>query len=75
MNPAGGSTDEEVALIRGFGRWFYTLRELPGLNHLLQTCSTGATSEYLKIEETMSPRVLRTVSDWILAKTRLEDGL
>ncbi len=53
----------------------HTLRELPGLNHLLQTCSTGATSEYLRIEETMSPLVLQTVSDWILAKTRIEsDG-
>ncbi len=46
-----------------------TLRELPGLNHLFQTCSTGAGSEYIKIEETMSPLALRTVSDWILAKT------
>jgi len=48
----------------------YTLRELPGLNHLFQTCSTGATSEYIKIEETMSPLVLQTVSDWILAQTK-----
>ncbi len=47
----------------------YTVRELPGLNHLFQTCGTGATSEYIKIEETMSPLVLQTVSDWIIAKT------
>jgi hypothetical protein len=46
-----------------------TVRELPGLNHLLQTCGTGATSEYIKIEETMSPLALQTVSDWIIAKT------
>jgi pimeloyl-ACP methyl ester carboxylesterase len=46
-----------------------TLRELPGLNHLFQTCDTGATSEYIKIEETMSPLALQAVSDWILAKT------
>ena len=47
----------------------YTVRELPGLNHLFQTCGTGATSEYIKIEETISPLVLQTVSNWIIAKT------
>jgi pimeloyl-ACP methyl ester carboxylesterase len=47
----------------------YTIRELPGLNHLFQTCGTGAFSEYVKIEETMSPLALQAVSDWILAKT------
>jgi pimeloyl-ACP methyl ester carboxylesterase len=52
----------------------YTLRELPGLNHLFQTCSTGATSEYIKIEETMSPLVLQTIAEWILAKTRTPMG-
>lgn len=46
-----------------------TLRELPGLNHLFQTCVTGATSEYVKIEETMSPLVLQVVSDWIVVQT------
>ena len=46
-----------------------TFRELPGLNHLFQTCTTGATSEYLKIEETMSPVALQAISDWIIAKT------
>jgi hypothetical protein len=47
----------------------YTVRELPGLNHLFQTCSTGAFSEYVKIEETMSPPALQAVSDWIVART------
>lgn len=46
-----------------------TVHELPGLNHLFQTCVTGATSEYIKIEETMSPGVLQAVSDWIVVKT------
>jgi pimeloyl-ACP methyl ester carboxylesterase len=48
----------------------YTLRELPGLNHLLQTCDTGATSEYVKIDETMSPLALQTISEWITARTK-----
>jgi pimeloyl-ACP methyl ester carboxylesterase len=44
----------------------YTVRELPGLNHLLQTATTGAPAEYAQIEETMSPVVLDMVSEWIL---------
>ena len=39
--------------------------ELPGLNHLFQTCQTGAISEYGQIEETLSPTALKLVSDWI----------
>jgi pimeloyl-ACP methyl ester carboxylesterase len=56
--------------LKAGGNMDYTLLELPGLNHLFQTCNTGATSEYVKIEETMSPLVLQTVSDWIIAQTR-----
>jgi pimeloyl-ACP methyl ester carboxylesterase len=37
----------------------------PGLNHLFQTCETGAVSEYGQIEETFNPRALTAVSDWI----------
>ena len=43
------------------------VKELPALNHLLQTARTGAGSEYAEIEETMAPLALDTVSDWILA--------
>jgi len=32
-------------------------------------CRTGAGSEYIKIEETMSSLALQAISDWILAKT------
>jgi pimeloyl-ACP methyl ester carboxylesterase len=44
----------------------YTIKELPGLNHLLQTAETGNISEYGKIEETMSPTALKIIGDWIL---------
>ncbi|HVO81371.1 MAG TPA: alpha/beta fold hydrolase [Terriglobales bacterium] len=40
--------------------------ELPGLNHLFQTAKTGAVSEYAEIEETMSPRALETIANWVL---------
>ena len=41
------------------------VKELPGLNHLMQTASSGGVSEYARIEETMSPLALETVSGWI----------
>lgn len=46
-----------------------TTKAFPKLNHLFQTSPTGLLSEYSQIEETMSPDVLKTVSDWILTKT------
>jgi pimeloyl-ACP methyl ester carboxylesterase len=45
-----------------------TVRELPGLNHLFQTATTGAVSEYGLIEETMSPAVPELISGWILQR-------
>jgi uncharacterized protein len=42
--------------------------EMPNLNHLFQTATTGAPEEYGTIAETMSPAVLQRVGDWILAK-------
>ena len=55
--------------LKAGGNTHYTVKEFPGLNHLFQTCDTGAESEYIKIEETMSPVVLQTVSDWITLQT------
>ncbi len=46
-----------------------TVKAFPKLNHLFQTAQTGLISEYGKIEETMSPEVLKTMSDWILSRT------
>jgi pimeloyl-ACP methyl ester carboxylesterase len=45
-----------------------TTKSFPKLNHLFQTSLTGQLSEYEKIEETMSPLVLETISSWILAR-------
>ncbi|MBI5917658.1 MAG: alpha/beta hydrolase, partial [Bacteroidetes bacterium] len=59
----------EAALKKG-GNQRYTIKELPGLNHLFQTCETGSPSGYSKIEETFSPVALRIVSDWILTTVR-----
>ena len=45
-----------------------TVREFPGLNHLLQTCKSGAPGEYGKIEETFAPVALEAISEWILKR-------
>jgi len=41
---------------------------MPELNHLFQTAKTGLPSEYETIEETVSPRVLTLVTDWIVKR-------
>lgn len=48
----------------------YEARELPGLNHLLQTCETGLTDEYAGIEETISPVALDAIGEWVVRETR-----
>ena len=45
-----------------------TVIELDGLNHLFQTATTGAVSEYGRIEETFAPGAIELVSDWILER-------
>jgi hypothetical protein len=43
---------------------------LPGLNHLFQTSPTGAVSDYGKIEETLAPALLTTLTDWLRERMR-----
>lgn len=47
----------------------YRIIEFQKLNHFFQTCETGSILEYGKIEETIAPVVLDTLSDWILETT------
>ena len=44
--------------------------ELPGLNHLFQTATTGAIAEYSVIEETISPVALDRIGDWLARHTQ-----
>ena len=55
--------------LKAGGNQDVTIKSFPKLNHLFQNSQTGLLSEYAQIEETMSPEVLKTVSDWILSKT------
>lgn len=43
----------------------YEVKELEGLNHLLQTCKICAPEEYKELEETISPLALQTIKDWL----------
>lgn len=41
------------------------VKEYADLNHLFQHCTTGNTTEYVNISETISPDVLKDLSEWI----------
>jgi hypothetical protein len=58
------------AALKASGNRRYTVKELPGLNHLLQTAKTGAPAEYAQVEETVAPAALKVVGDWILEVTK-----
>ena len=38
---------------------------MPGLNHLLQPCTTGSPDEYGHIETTIAPEVLESIARWL----------
>lgn len=48
------------------GSKVYEVKELPGMNHLFQTCTKCNLEEYGKLDETFSPFALQTISDWLL---------
>lgn len=55
------------ALKKG-GNKDYTIKLMPGLNHLFQDAKTGSPKEYAQIEETFSPAALKVMGDWIVEK-------
>jgi len=71
VSPKENLSAIEEALKEG-GNQNYTIKELPGLNHLFQAAQTGLPSEYARIEETISPVALKIISDWILEQIRNE---
>ena len=54
----------EKALKEG-GNAKYKTIEIKGVNHLFQECKTGLPAEYPEIEQTISPKALKVMSDWI----------
>ena len=60
---------EEIAkAIKKGGNARVTTKQLPGLNHLFQTCKTGSVAEYAQIEETIAPAALKVIGDWVVAQ-------
>jgi pimeloyl-ACP methyl ester carboxylesterase len=53
-----------AALVEGKTKTFETT-ELPGLNHLFQTCNNCTVPEYAKLQETISPVALQTITNWL----------
>ena len=41
------------------------IESVDGVNHLFQQCNTGAVNEYREIEETISPKVLEKIGQWM----------
>ncbi len=52
-------------LTRDAGDHDTTIRVLDNHNHLLQRCETGSPTEYIDIEETVSPEALALLADWL----------
>jgi len=48
----------------------YEIKELPGLNHLFQTCNKCTLQEYSELEETFSPVALQLVGDWMIKNVK-----
>jgi pimeloyl-ACP methyl ester carboxylesterase len=68
--PSGENLRGIEKILKEAGNNDYEIEELPGLNHMLQTAGTGAVSEYGKIEETIAPAALKTITEWILKQTK-----
>ncbi len=68
-----GSLDVQVAPAQNLAAFRAGLKhnpdvtaiELPGVNHMFQTATSGARGEYRDIEETIAPAVLELISDWL----------
>lgn len=54
------------ALEKGLVCRKHDIYAMDDLNHLFQYCKTGSIVEYQQIEETISPDVLKIITDWIL---------
>jgi fermentation-respiration switch protein FrsA (DUF1100 family) len=46
------------------------VKEMPSLNYLFQTATTGSSAEHGEISETMAPSALDTISSWISATVK-----
>jgi len=45
-----------------------TVKELGGLNHLMQPADTGLPGEYRQIETTMAPEAMEAIAEWVRSR-------
>ena len=67
--PADNVEPLKAALGRA-GNKQVTVKVVPGANHLFQQAQKGTVDEYARIEETINPDVLKTISAWVAATTK-----
>lgn len=58
-------TANATQLEKGLTNCKHTIKKVDGVNHLFQHCTTGNVVEYQQIEETITPKVLQTITGWI----------
>jgi len=58
------------AAFKAGGLRHYSVKELPGLNHLFQRCTQCTLLEYSQLEETIAPAALGEMTAWIQASTK-----
>lgn len=56
--------------IRSNGNKKVTTKAYPGLNHLFQHCKQCTVDEYGQLEESISPEVLKDITEWIAKVTK-----
>jgi fermentation-respiration switch protein FrsA (DUF1100 family) len=66
--PPSQNLPEIEKALKEAGNKDFTVKELPGLNHLFQPAKTGSPSEYSGIEITIDPAVLDLITGWIQAR-------
>lgn len=55
-------------VLKKSGNKDYTLKTIPGANHVFQVANTGSPYEYLSLEKKFAPGFLEFVSDWVLKR-------
>lgn len=61
----------QKALLKA-GNKDFCIMVAPNINHVMQDARTGLPTEYAKIENTVSPIILQTLSDWINTRFNLD---
>jgi uncharacterized protein len=67
--PSGENLRGIEAALRAGGNPDFTVKAVPGLNHLFQTSASGSPNEYATLEETIAPAALEEIGRWIETRT------